>query len=113
MEDEVDFFCEDFDGVDFAALSEHFGPPEEVANDLLVEVGADTMYRSNLLRRCVRYFFAAIFTIAAVFIILVGIHTYYIQHKLLDSHYVESIVYDENITPYATAPVYSVETFSD
>lgn len=113
MEAEVIYYCEDHDSVDFTILSETFGSPEDIANDFLAELGVIAVKREGFIKRHLLRFIMTIVFITMLLVAGVGIHTYYVQNKLLNGHYVESITYEETITPYATAPIYSVETFGD
>lgn len=104
LEDEIFLFCENRINVEFADLSEHFGAPEEVAENFLSEFGANEVNKCNRIKRRVLYVCSAIIITAAVIISAVEIYTYYTQQKFEDSFFIESITYKETTNPYATAP---------
>ena len=108
LEAEVIYYCEDHDGVDFTILSEAFGSPEEVANDFLSELGGSLATRTNVFTKRFIYIIATVITILAVGI---SIHTYYVQHKLSNVEYIESITYEGELTPNATSSTYAVEYY--
>lgn len=110
MEDEVDFFCEDFDGVDFAALEKRFGLPEEVANNFQSELGWNSLERTNTTKRKLMYI---VVTAIVVLVMGVGIHAYYVQRKIMDVQYIESITYEEDAIPYVTGSTFAADSFSD
>lgn len=94
-------YCEDHSDADFTALVQRFGSPGEVANDFLSELGGRVVTKSKAIKRRFLYSVAVII----VFLVAcIGIHTYYVQHKLLDGEYIESITYEEATNPYATTP---------
>ena len=113
MEAEVIYYCEDHDDVDFVTLSECFGSPEEVANDFLSELGANTIHKASLIRRRVMYLIAILVASITILIAGVEIYIFYQQQQVLDVHYIESITYEENIEQYSTAPVYWSATSSN
>lgn len=113
LEDEVDFFCEDFDGVDFAALEKRFGKPEDVAKEFLSELGGSALTKANRFQRSLAYLFIIVVITAAILAFGVSVYTDYKQQKALDSYYVESITYEGELSPGATSPTYEAEFFTD
>lgn len=113
LEAELIYYCEDHDDVDFVALSECFGSPEEVANDFLSELGANTINKASLIRRRVMYLIAILVASVTILIAGVEIYIFYQQQQVLDVHYIESITYEENIEQYTTAPIYWSATSSN
>lgn len=110
MEAEVIYYCEDHNDVGFTTLVEHFGTPENVAKDFLSELGENAATEAYSIKRKILYLSVAIILVIAIGAVL---HTSYVQHTLLDIHYVESITSEGNIATYATAPIYSAESFSN
>lgn len=110
MEDEIDFFCEDFDGVDFAALEKRFGKPEDVAKEFLSELGESALTRSgNAIFRLKHMAFAIV--IAAAFVVVgLKIIISYKQQQVLDGFYIESITYENELTSDITGPTYAART---
>lgn len=108
MEAEVIYYCEDHDDVDFTILSETFGSPEEVANDFFSELGGSLATKTSVFTKRLIYIIAAVITILVVGI---SFHTYYVQHKLFDVQYIESITYEGELTPNATSSTYAVEYY--
>lgn len=111
MEAEVIYYCEDHDSVDFAALSDCFGSPEEVANDFLSELGSNAMNKANLVKQRILLVSAIFIIMAIVSFLGISIHTYYVQQTVLDSHYIESITYEGELTPDMTGPTYEAEYY--
>ncbi len=110
MEDEVDFFCEDFDGVDFAALEKRFGKPEDVAKEFLSELGGSALTKVNRFKHSLAYLFIIVVITAVIFASGVSVYTDYKQQKALDSYYIESITYEGELTSDMLDPTYA--TFS-
>lgn len=110
MEAEVIYYCEDYDDVGFTTLVERFGTPENVAKDFLSELGENAATEAYSIKRKVLYLCVAIIIVIGIGAVL---HTSYVQHTLLDIQYVESITSDGNIATYATAPIYSSESFGN
>lgn len=110
MEAEVIYYCEDHDDVDFTTLSECFGKPEDVAKDFLSELGGSVVIKTTSIKRRILFLAALIVMIGVA---CVGIHTWYIQHKLLDIQYVESVTYEGDTSSYATSPDLWTETFGN
>lgn len=113
LEDEVDFFCEDFDGVDFSILSERFGTPDDVAREFLTELGLEVVSSASRKRQHILYFAVSVIFLIAVFSAVVEIYTNYQQKQALDGYYVESITYEEDVTPYVISPSYLTDDFND
>lgn len=111
MEAEVIYYCEDHDDVDFVALSECFGSPEEVAKDFLSELGANTINKASLVKQRLILFVVIFIIISAVLFISISIHVYYIQQTILDSHYIESITYEGQLTPDMTGATFEAEYY--
>lgn len=113
MEDEVDFFCEDFDGVDFTILSERFGTPDDVAREFLTELGLKAVNSASRKRQHILYFAVSVIFLIAVFSAVVVIYTNYRQQQALDGSFVESITYEEDVVPYVTSPSYWTDGFNN
>lgn len=114
LEDEIVYYCEDHDNVDIVTLSNHFGTPEDVADDFLSELGINEVTTSNQIRKRLLYFVATIIILAIILFAAVEIHSYYIQQQFLDSYFIESITYESesilDVTPtYAVEDYYSEE----
>lgn len=114
MEGEIIYYCEDHDNVDIVTLSNHFGTPEEVADDFLSELGINEVTKSNLIRKRLLHLVATIIILAIILFAAVEIHAYYIQQQFLDSYFIESITYESesilDVTPtYAVEDYYSEE----
>lgn len=111
MEAEVIYYCEDYENVNFAALSEYFGKPEDVANDFLSEIGINSVSGSHKRKQFIQL--AVIMLLFSVVLVFVATEIYanYKQQKALDGHFIESITYEGDIASYATIPVYLTETF--
>lgn len=110
MEAEVIYYCEDHDYVDFAALSDHFGFPEDVAKDFLSELGINAVNKSNKSKQYILYFIALVAVCVIIFAAVVETYANYKQQKALDVHYIESITYEGDVEQYATSPTYWVTT---
>ena len=111
MEAEVIYYCEDHENVDFAALAECFGQPDEVANDFLSELGSKTINKASLIRRRVMYL--SVFTIVMATLIAAGVKIYaaYKQQQALEGYYIESITYEGELSPGATSKTYESEYY--
>ena len=110
LEDEVCLYCDDHHDADFSSLAERFGTPEDVAKDFVSELGDSAVTWYAAVKERLSYLVAAIIILA---IVGIGIHTYIVQHALLDGAYVESITYEGDAVPYVTGPTYSAEFSSD
>ena len=108
LEAEVIYYCEDHENVDYTTLLECFGKPEDIAKDFLAELGG---YAAIELTSAKRRILFIITLIAMIVVICAGVHTWYLQLKLLDVQYVESITYEGDISSYATSPDLWTETF--
>ena len=105
--------------MDFAALAECFGYPDDVANDFLSELGANTINKASLIRQ--RFMYLSVFTIVVATLIAAGVKIYaaYKQNQALDGYYIESITYEGELfdsstsSTYATDIYYSEEEISD
>ena len=119
LESEIIYYCEDHENVDFAALAECFGYPDDVANDFLSELGANTINKASLIRQ--RFMYLSVFTIVVATLIAAGVKIYaaYKQNQALDGYYIESITYEGELfdsstsSTYATDIYYSEEEISD
>lgn len=111
MEDEVDFFCEDFEGVDFAALEKRFGKPEDVAKEFLSELGGSALTKANRFQRSLAYLFIIVVITAAILAFGVSVYTDYKQQKALDSYYIESITYEGDLTSDVGGPTYVTDYY--
>ena len=114
LEGEIIYYCEDHDNVDIVTLSNHFGTPEEVADDFLSELGINEVTKSNQIRKRLLHFVATIIILAIILFAAVEIHAYYIQQQFWDSYFIESITYESesilDLTPtYAVEDYYSEE----
>lgn len=105
MEAEVLYYCEDYDGVDIAMLSKHFGEPEDVARDFLAELGESAITKSNTIKQ---YFMYLTFVIAILAASMV-LYAHYKQQQALDVYYIESITYEGELSSGVTGPTYWVE----
>ena len=106
MEDEVCLYCDDHTEADYSGLVQRFGAPEDVAKDFVSELSGSAITRYTALKGNILYIVAAI---VITLLVGIGIHTYYVQHTLLDGNYVESITYEGDAIPCITGPTYSVE----
>lgn len=97
--------------MDFAALAECFGHPDDVANDFLSELGANTINKTSLIRQRVMYL--SVFTIVVVTLIAAGVKIYaaYKQQQALEGYYIESITYEGELSPGATSKAYESEYY--
>ena len=111
LEAEVIYYCEDHENVDFAALAECFGQPDEVANDFLSELGSNTINKASLIRQRVMYL--SVFTIVMATLIAAGVKIYaaYKQQQALEGYYIESITYEGELSPGATSQTYESEYY--
>ena len=109
MEAEVLYYCEDYDGVDIAMLSKHFGEPEDVARDFLSELGESTLIRSDSVKYKLRNIVIAVVIAASFVVVGWRIYISYKQQQLLDGYFVESITYEGDVNSYITTPTYIVE----
>lgn len=108
LEAEVIFYCEDHEDADYSTLLKYFGEPENIAKDFSSELGGYAAIELTSVKR--RILFIATL-VAMITVACAGIHTCYLQHKLLDVQYVESITYEGDISSYATSPDLWTETF--
>ena len=108
LEAEVIYYCEDHEDVDYTALLECFGKTEDVAKDFLSELGGNVAIKATSLKRRILFI---VTLVVMIVVACVGIHTWYIQRKLLDVQYVESITYEGDISSFATSPDLWTETF--
>lgn len=103
MEDEVFLYSEDNEAADYFDLSQRFGTPESVAAEFLNNLDGDTVAKTALFRNKVLISSVAVIILMSL---TICIHRIYIQHTLLDSVYIESITYEEALTPDITGPTY-------
>ncbi len=109
MESEVGYYCEDYNDVNFAMLSAHFGNPEDVARDFIAELGESTITKSNSVKQRLLHLTFAVLILAAVLVASMVTYTHYKQQQTLDVHYIESITYEADLSSGATGPTYWVE----
>lgn len=111
LEAEVIYYCEDHDDVDFVALSECFGSPEEIASDFLSELGANSINRATLAKQRAQYAAILILVITIVLVSGIIIYTAYKQQQALDVHYIESITYEGDVAPHIDGSTYWIDQF--
>ena len=111
LEAEVIYYCEDHDNVNFSVLSEHFGTPDDIANDFLSELGMGVNSNANKPKQYVLYLAVALLFIIIAWTAIGEIYTNYKQQQALDIYYIEEITFEGDVAPYATDPVYLAETF--
>lgn len=91
LEGEINYYCEDHGDVEYLTLLDHFGKPEDIAQDFLSELGESVVIRSKSIKYRV-LFLAGIFLIfASILVSIVELYTSYKQQQALDISYVESI----------------------
>ena len=111
LEAEVIYYCEDHDDVDFVALSECFGRPEDVAKDFLSELGESSLTRANNFKQHLICITILIVIMATVLVAGVSIYTDYKQQQALDVYYIEEITYEGELTPDIAGPTYAVDSY--
>lgn len=99
--------------MDFTILSERFGTPDDVAREFLTELGLKAVNSASRKRQHILYFAVSVIFLIAVFSAVVEIYTNYQQKQALDGYYVESITYEEDVTPYVISPSYLTDDFND
>ena len=113
MEAEVIYYCEDHEDVDFSALLQHFGLPEDVAKDFLSEIGANSVSNSYRVKQQLLYFIALFVFVAIVLAASSEIYANYRQEQVFDGYYIESITYEGELTPDVTGAPYVADYFDD
>lgn len=110
MEAEVIYYCEDYSNTDFAALVERFGVPEDVANDFLTTLDANTVNNAFSIKHAILYFLG-IFLIFAALVAAANVYTIYKQQHP-DIYFNEAITYERELSPAITGPTYNTVEFS-
>lgn len=103
LADEVYLYCDEHEGEDLVSLSKRFGNPEAVAEDFLNSLDGNAVAKSELYSGRVLLVAIAILIVLAM---AVGIHRIYVQRRILDSKYIESITFEEDHIIEITGPTF-------
>lgn len=77
-------------------LVQHFGTPEEVADNFLSELEPEAMWKHTQLRRKILYLVFAIVLVAASIMLAIQIRTYRMQQEFLDGYVIDAVSYQED-----------------
>lgn len=95
------------------SISEKFGTPEDVANNFLSEMNVRSINETNkYIMRGIHLFVAIAMVLSAV-IFGVEIHKMYVQHKLSNIYFIESVTYEGEHIIDSSEPTYAVTEFEN
>lgn len=95
LENEMQFFCSDHNGADFATLSEQFGPPDEMAEEFLSQLGEQAVLRCSRTRRKLQVLTIGVILTAVAFAVLIGVQITSLQQQLPEGEFIAAITYEE------------------